>query len=653
MLGCVNNVPNDRHAEYFDPVLKKFDTTQYNKIDEAFASLDSAFHAFPNPSPGDIYSYDSAKAVRTSFNKNDYLKAIAYTDSMIAISQNKLDDEIYAERYCLALYSRGDYLSHMKKYNEALQYYQHAHETELQYVKDKCKNVRYNGSIGYLMQAQQNYLLAARHYLKQHDDIVASCHSDDYQEMTNTEAAYTNAARNYFSAGMIDSASFYQSKALDIIETNESRFPGNHGNSIYLKAVIYADEAEVLFNRGNYEEAEKLYKKSIEGTRVPDRPYTQLTLARLSEVYLKQGKKEMLKHSLDTLRGETQMMAWLKLKRNYFEQDKQIDSAFFYQQKFGRLRDSAHKSEADFANQDVGKAFENLELKYSNSGLQKVGERKSLYLTLAILIFLMAATIAVLIYYNLQRARSLNMQVEQKNNELQKAFGLLEQSHGENTRIMHVVAHDLKNPISVIGEMMNELLQNQEQGEDREMFEVIQSSCSNSLSLINDLLSDKREQANRSKQLIDIGNLLENCVQLLQAKADEKSQQLRLETQHVDIMIDRQKIWRVMSNLITNAIKFSTNKSLIDIKLQKKSDVVLFSVQDRGIGIPENIKGKIFDTSGETRRLGTNGEEPHGLGLSISKKIITEHGGKLWFESKEGEGSVFYIAIPINTKLFT
>ena len=258
----------------------------------------------------------------------------------------------------------------------------------------------------------------------------------------------------------------------------------------------------------------------------------------------------------------------------------------------------------------------------------------------------MAATIAVLVWYNLRRAKKMNMQIQHKNDELQKAFSSLEQSHNENTRIMRIVAHDLKNPISAIHNMVHSLLQKEYLAPQKETLEVIRASCINSIALIKDLLDEKKQQQDTRKELVDMSGLLEHCVQLLQAKADEKKQILKLHAEHADVMINRQKIWRVVSNIINNAIKFSQENSVININLQKKDTNVLLSVHDNGIGIPQELKSKIFDLSGEATRSGTVGEKSYGLGLSISQKIVEEHNGKLWFESKDGEGSVFYVELP-------
>jgi len=74
---------------------------------------------------------------------------------------------------------------------------------------------------------------------------------------------------------------------------------------------------------------------------------------------------------------------------------------------------------------------------------------------------------------------------------------------------------------------------------------------------------------------------------------------------------------------------------------------VRISVKDHGIGIPPEMKDKIFDMFTEAKRSGTAGEQSFGLGLAISKQIVEAHGGRIWFESRQGKGTTFFIDLPI------
>lgn len=112
------------------------------------------------------------------------------------------------------------------------------------------------------------------------------------------------------------------------------------------------------------------------------------------------------------------------------------------------------------------------------------------------------------------------------------------------------------------------------------------------------------------------------------------------------IHLNYEKIWRVFNNLIVNAIKFSHESQVIVVDLFERSNDVLVSVADQGIGISEDEKESIFEMFTTAKKTGTNGEPAFGLGLAISKKIVEKHGGKIWVESQTGLSTTFYLMIP-------
>ena len=112
-----------------------------------------------------------------------------------------------------------------------------------------------------------------------------------------------------------------------------------------------------------------------------------------------------------------------------------------------------------------------------------------------------------------------------------------------------------------------------------------------------------------------------------------------------ELFISREKIWRVISNLISNAIKFSPKGADIHVKVVNEGDNIRISVNDHGIGIPDNIKNQVFNMFTQAKRLGTAGEPSFGLGLSISKQIVESHGGEIWFDSMPEDGTTFYIRL--------
>jgi signal transduction histidine kinase len=129
-------------------------------------------------------------------------------------------------------------------------------------------------------------------------------------------------------------------------------------------------------------------------------------------------------------------------------------------------------------------------------------------------------------------------------------------------------------------------------------------------------------------------------------KAEAKHQQINLHAESFTLPASREKLWRVISNLISNAIKFSPDGSDIEVRTERTAEGLRISVKDFGIGIPPKIQHKIFDMFTEAKRKGTAGEQSFGLGLAISKQIVEAHGGKIGFESVEGRGTTFFVDLP-------
>ena len=260
-----------------------------------------------------------------------------------------------------------------------------------------------------------------------------------------------------------------------------------------------------------------------------------------------------------------------------------------------------------------------------------------------------AATVLLLsfIYYQYRHTRRMNKTISDQNEQLQNTLSALEQSQADNTRMLKVVAHDLRNPIGAMTSVANMMLEDEHRDEnDRMLLDLLKTSGENSLELVNDLLLMHTRAEELTREPVDMQQLLQYCVSLLHFKAQEKMQQVHLKAAHVVIRINREKIWRVISNLISNAIKFSPNGARISVLLEVKTGKVQIRVEDQGIGIPDELKDRIFDMFTAARRAGTAGEQSFGLGLSISRQIVEAHGGTIWYESTAGSGSTFFVELP-------
>ncbi len=269
-------------------------------------------------------------------------------------------------------------------------------------------------------------------------------------------------------------------------------------------------------------------------------------------------------------------------------------------------------------------------------------------LSLAVIAVLLAAVVIIVIRQNLKRLKSLNRQIFNQNSQMRKTLDALEQSQEENSKMMQIVAHDLRNPLGSIYSITLMMLEKDGLSEeDNEMLTLIQRSSQNSLELVSGLLSANAQSEELKKEPVDIGELLQYCVSLSADKAAAKGQRIELNARPLNISASPAKLWRVISNLINNAIKFSPSDALIRVSMEKHDHDVLISIKDQGIGIPADMQDKVFDLSTAAKRTGTAGEQSFGLGLAISKQIVEAHGGKIWFESRPLKGTAFFVDLPV------
>jgi two-component system sensor histidine kinase/response regulator len=146
---------------------------------------------------------------------------------------------------------------------------------------------------------------------------------------------------------------------------------------------------------------------------------------------------------------------------------------------------------------------------------------------------------------------------------------------------------------------------------------------------------------------VEILPLIRGEVELSEVVAELKNIRIKLNGDtNAKVRIDQDMIKTVLRNLVSNAIKFSNPASEVNVNIAEEEGQILISVMDSGEGISQENQDKLFKADSHFTSFGTDNEEGSGLGLLLCKEFVTRNGGKIWFESKEGEGSTFYFNIP-------
>jgi signal transduction histidine kinase len=222
----------------------------------------------------------------------------------------------------------------------------------------------------------------------------------------------------------------------------------------------------------------------------------------------------------------------------------------------------------------------------------------------------------------------------------------------QKNKFLGMAAHDLRNPIGGILGYSEMLLEDELADEQRTVVSKIESSSKFMLRLLNDLLDISQIESGKLElnlERCDVASLVRQNVELNRIIAAKKQIGIELD---VDaglpvITADPAKFEQVLSNLVSNAIKYSFPGTQARVSLAKHEDGVKISVRDQGQGIPAEELSKVFQEFEKTSVKSTAGEKSTGLGLAIVKRIVEGHGGAIGVESTVGEGSTFWFTLPI------
>lgn len=248
----------------------------------------------------------------------------------------------------------------------------------------------------------------------------------------------------------------------------------------------------------------------------------------------------------------------------------------------------------------------------------------------------------------------LNNELVNYQRELSKKNRELDELNKLKNQFLGMAAHDLRNPLMVIMNLSDFLLEdyNEQWNENQQkMLKTIEKSSHFMIRLLEDILDISAIESgnlNLYKEKTNLNTLIQKNLNLNSILADKKkiSIQFQADKNNTVTNIDARKIEQVLNNLISNAVKFSLPGTKVTVRVTDHPNEVTVAVRDQGPGIPEDEQDKLFRPFSKISVKSTDGEKSTGLGLSIVRNIIQGHGGKVWVESKVGEGSTFCFSIP-------
>jgi two-component system sensor histidine kinase GlrK len=242
--------------------------------------------------------------------------------------------------------------------------------------------------------------------------------------------------------------------------------------------------------------------------------------------------------------------------------------------------------------------------------------------------------------------------------ELASAFNLMCNKLGEldqmKSDFFSTVTHELRTPLSSI-KMGISLLADGREGPltegQKELLTLVKTENNRMVGLVNAILDLAKMEAGMMTYQIEQKNIVPLIDQVVkEMKPLVETKKIRLESEVAEKLpipkIDTEKFLQVLRNVIGNALKFTPEGGRVNVSVRTIAQGVQISVADTGPGIPEKNLTSIFEKFQQVNTKGAYRTKGTGLGLAIARQVITHHGGKIWAESKLGQGSTFYILLP-------
>ena len=381
-------------------------------------------------------------------------------------------------------------------------------------------------------------------------------------------------------------------------------------------------------------------------------------LVYLGNAYMKAGDYEAsIKHLEDALAVTSDVNAHHMRREAYkylaeaYAQTGNMTQAYDNLDRYITLKDSLFGEEKQ-------KEIEAMKIKFdvakkeSQIALLQGDKEREMYFRIFIAVCgLMLLGMLYMFYSRYRLQQRTNRELENKNDEIQIKNEKLASSNAALEQFAYVASHDLNEPLRMISaytQLLDRRYRDQLDENAGEFMDFINDSVSRMRSLLKDLLDLSRVTSRKPAfKAIDLNETMDSVVKNLGTVIKEQNASITYPDMP-EIVGSKTQMLQLFQNLVGNAVKFRGEEDpIVKVSCDRGNNgSVVIAVQDNGIGIDEVFHKRIFQVF---HRLHTSTEyEGTGLGLAICKKIVENHDGKIWVESEVGEGSVFYVKLPLS-----
>ena len=252
-----------------------------------------------------------------------------------------------------------------------------------------------------------------------------------------------------------------------------------------------------------------------------------------------------------------------------------------------------------------------------------------------------------------EKIKQQKLELEKTNKKLNQLLKDFRELNATKDKFFSIIAHDLKGAFSVQlsgSKLLSEHIDIMDKETIKTVGEELKTNTKNLLNLLENLLHWSRIQMGRIKykpHKLLLNELTEECIKLMKGRAIEKEIQLYSQIEkNTFVYADQEMVNLVLRNLVSNAIKFTNRGGTVYITSKKQGKFVEIAITDTGVGISKEKIDKLFRIDENYTTRGTENEKGTGLGLILCKEFVEKNKGKIWIESKLGEGTSVKFTLP-------
>ncbi|GAB7089443.1 tetratricopeptide repeat-containing sensor histidine kinase [Marinifilum fragile] len=585
--------------------------------------------------------------------KEQNLKALnSYSHAM---KQYKLASDslkTYQTIYNMGIvYSKNeDYELALKSYLSCLVFFENEKKT-------KAISLTLN-SIGVVYKRLKDYKKALQYY-ENSAKICAENNLNSTLYLSNTNIANIYSIQNKFQEALN-----YHKKNLDVLkaEPNKYRLAQTYHNigACFLEMKQYAIAIDYL--KRSLQLKEEIGNKNLIITSLNGLSHANYQMNNLEDALSYSRRAYQLGKEVGNM--ELQKNSTKEIFKIYTHKNL-ADSAIFYFDIHENLRDS-------IINKEIYKQVSEIQTKYEAEKkeaqiaiLEKENNSKAIQRNALFVILILIGGYAGFIVYSYNRNKKLTRLLSLQKSRIEWSKELLDHRNKElklsnqtKNKLFQIISHDLRSPLASVSGISHLIQILLKQGRYHELDETSQdlNECvTRVLNLTDNLLSWSLNQSGKlpfTPVIIPVKNLLSGILEIYKTGAQQKNILLELSiSQNLFVYADRPMLETVVRNLLNNALKFTPEGGLIVLGAEMKADHTEIWIEDNGVGISDEAISLIFEL--DTSSSGTRGEKGNGLGLILCKDFIERNHGKIWVESKEGQGTTFRFTVPNAEKIYT